>query len=257
MRWWRWCSSGCRRSCLRRRGNIERYGFTAQPLGLGLLIAGIAIVVVLPLFVGGFVLSLRSACAHAPWLVPGSCFRARIRCGACRRDFPMQAAAQLVVVALPEELFFRGYVQGRLEEAWPPTRTLFGARVGLAWIVTAALFGARPLPRDLRAADAVALLSGAGLRLDVRAHALDSRRYDLSRSLQLADGVPRRQLIVVKPAAFFDMDRTLIRVNSGDLWIRWLRERGEISLYEMAARARLDRSSTSWRCSTWRRWRRR
>jgi HAD superfamily hydrolase (TIGR01490 family) len=37
----------------------------------------------------------------------------------------------------------------------------------------------------------------------------------------------------VKPAAFFDMDRTLIRVNSGDLWIRWLRERGEISRYEM------------------------
>jgi len=37
----------------------------------------------------------------------------------------------------------------------------------------------------------------------------------------------------VKQAAFFDMDRTLIRVNSGDLWIRWLRERGEISRYEM------------------------
>jgi len=29
------------------------------------------------------------------------------------------------------------------------------------------------------------------------------------------------------------MDLTLIRVNSGTLWIRWLRERGEISLYEM------------------------
>lgn len=28
------------------------------------------------------------------------------------------------------------------------------------------------------------------------------------------------------------MDRTLIRVNSGTLWIRWLRERGELSLYE-------------------------
>jgi len=36
----------------------------------------------------------------------------------------------------------------------------------------------------------------------------------------------------VTPAAFFDMDRTLIRVNSGTLWIRWLRARGEISLYE-------------------------
>ncbi len=36
------------------------------------------------------------------------------------------------------------------------------------------------------------------------------------------------------PAAFFDMDRTLIRCNSGTLWIRWLRQRREISFYETA-----------------------
>jgi len=36
----------------------------------------------------------------------------------------------------------------------------------------------------------------------------------------------------VTPAAFFDMDRTLIRVNSGTLWIRWQRARGEMSLYQ-------------------------
>jgi HAD superfamily hydrolase (TIGR01490 family) len=34
----------------------------------------------------------------------------------------------------------------------------------------------------------------------------------------------------MKIAAFFDMDRTLIRVNSGRLWLHFLRERGEISL---------------------------
>lgn len=33
-------------------------------------------------------------------------------------------------------------------------------------------------------------------------------------------------------AAFFDMDRTLIRVNSGHLWVGYLRERGEITLRE-------------------------
>jgi uncharacterized protein len=126
---------------LRRRGNIERYGFTTHPLGLGLLIAGLAVVLVLPLFAGGFLLTMRTACAHAPSLVPGSCYRVAHPVWRLPGDFPMQAAAQLVVVALPEELFFRGYVQGRLEEAWPPTRSLFGARVGVAWIVTAALFG--------------------------------------------------------------------------------------------------------------------
>lgn len=126
---------------LRRRGNIERYGFTTHPLGLGLAVAGIAIVVVLPLFVGGFVVAVRAACAHAPELVPGSCFRAAHPLWRLPADFPLQVAAQLLVVALPEELFFRGYVQGRLEDALPPTVNLFGARVGWAWILGAALFG--------------------------------------------------------------------------------------------------------------------
>jgi HAD superfamily hydrolase (TIGR01490 family) len=38
----------------------------------------------------------------------------------------------------------------------------------------------------------------------------------------------------VTPAAFFDMDRTLLRCNSGTLWIRWQREHGEMSLYQTA-----------------------
>lgn len=125
---------------LRHRGNIERYGFTLQPLVLGLVIAGVALAVVLPLFGGGFVLTLRAACAHAPRLVPGSCARVAHPLWRLPADFPMLAAAQLIVVALPEELFFRGYVQGRLEEALPPTVSLWGARVGWAWIIGAALF---------------------------------------------------------------------------------------------------------------------
>jgi HAD superfamily hydrolase (TIGR01490 family) len=35
------------------------------------------------------------------------------------------------------------------------------------------------------------------------------------------------------PAAFFDMDRTLLRCNSGTLWIKYLRRRGEISRLKM------------------------
>lgn len=35
-------------------------------------------------------------------------------------------------------------------------------------------------------------------------------------------------------AAFFDMDRTLLRVNSGTLWMRFLWRRGEISRMELA-----------------------
>ena len=126
---------------LRRRGNIERYGFTTQPLGLGLAIAAIAILLVLPLFAGGFVVAVRYACAHMPLWVPGSCFRATHPLWRVPADFPLQVAAQLVVIALPEELFFRGYVQGRLEDVLPPTRTFAGARIGWAWLIAAALFG--------------------------------------------------------------------------------------------------------------------
>src|SRR3954453_13735571 len=33
----------------------------------------------------------------------------------------------------------------------------------------------------------------------------------------------------MKTAAFFDLDRTLVRCNSGTLWVKWMRQRGEIT----------------------------
>lgn len=47
---------------------------------------------------------------------------------------------QLLVVALPEEIFFRGYVLGRLSQVWPPRRRLFGVPFGAAHVVSSALF---------------------------------------------------------------------------------------------------------------------
>jgi membrane protease YdiL (CAAX protease family) len=115
---------------LRKRGDIEKYGFTTHPRKLGLAIAAVGVLGILPLFVGGFwiyermlgVLSRHPALR----LPPG---------------FLQLVAAQLIVVALPEELFFRGFVQGRLEEAFPPQRKFLGAPVGGALVATAALFG--------------------------------------------------------------------------------------------------------------------
>ncbi len=39
----------------------------------------------------------------------------------------------LLVVAVPEELFYRGYLQTRLRDAWPQGRTFLGARLGPAF----------------------------------------------------------------------------------------------------------------------------
>jgi membrane protease YdiL (CAAX protease family) len=47
---------------------------------------------------------------------------------------------QLVIIALPEEAFFRGYLQSRFDEVWPPAWRIGGARVGAGLLVTSAIF---------------------------------------------------------------------------------------------------------------------
>lgn len=47
---------------------------------------------------------------------------------------------QLFVVALPEEFFYRGYLQTRLRDAWPGGRLFLGVRLGPAFWLTAILF---------------------------------------------------------------------------------------------------------------------
>jgi membrane protease YdiL (CAAX protease family) len=47
---------------------------------------------------------------------------------------------QLLAVALPEEAFYRGYLQSALDDAWPARMRIFGAAVGPSILVTSALF---------------------------------------------------------------------------------------------------------------------
>ena len=55
-------------------------------------------------------------------------------------DLPLLITYHLFCVALPEEVFYRGYMQSRLNEAFPGRLRLFGAQVGFGWIYTACLF---------------------------------------------------------------------------------------------------------------------
>ncbi len=48
---------------------------------------------------------------------------------------------QILATALPEECFFRGYLQTQLDLAWPPRWRLLGATVGPGLFLTALLFG--------------------------------------------------------------------------------------------------------------------
>lgn len=56
------------------------------------------------------------------------------------KDFGEWVIDQIFVVALPEEFFYRGYVQTRLRDAWPQGKMFLGARLGPAFWVTAVLF---------------------------------------------------------------------------------------------------------------------
>lgn len=50
------------------------------------------------------------------------------------------ALGHLLVVALPEEMFYRGYLQSRLEQAWPSRWRVFGTRVGAGLLVASLVF---------------------------------------------------------------------------------------------------------------------
>jgi membrane protease YdiL (CAAX protease family) len=62
------------------------------------------------------------------------------------------AAGQLVVIALPEEAFFRGYLQTALDRTFPPRWRLLGAPLGPGWLLSAAIFAIGHLLTDLRVA---------------------------------------------------------------------------------------------------------
>ena len=46
----------------------------------------------------------------------------------------------MLVIALPEEAFFRGYLQTAFDQAWPPRWKIFGAMLGPGWLLTALIF---------------------------------------------------------------------------------------------------------------------
>ena len=105
--------------------SLERFGLHARPLGRNLVLALVVSLVVLPLYLGGFVAWHALAC-RVPGLrplVPGICEHARSLAHLrLPPDLLRFALAEVIVVALPEEFFFRGYVQSRLAAGLPTGR---------------------------------------------------------------------------------------------------------------------------------------
>ncbi len=62
-----------------------------------------------------------------------------------------ESLGQLLVIALPEEAFYRGYVQTSLDRVWRPRFKLLGAHVGWGLLVSSALFALGHLATDVNA----------------------------------------------------------------------------------------------------------
>src|SRR4029079_4182862 len=103
-----------------REFDYESAGLRSEPIRLNLALLAGASVIVFPIFAVGFFLFWGRICPD-PALAP-------LFGGLCRRWFGWSAGhlrlpegfalfslSQLVVVAIPEELFFRGYLLERLE----------------------------------------------------------------------------------------------------------------------------------------------
>jgi hypothetical protein len=72
------------------------------------------------------------------WWHPGLTYSLAIR----PVELANEALGQVLVIALPEEAFYRGYLQSRLDDVWSPRWSVLGARVGPGLIAAAAIFAA-------------------------------------------------------------------------------------------------------------------
>ena len=139
----------------RRTEDLVDYGFHAAPLRRGLVTAATAIAVIFPIFALGYFAFYEVACNSdvLEHLVPRNmCSRygglAGLHAPALTGKLAEFCLVQLVVVALPEELFFRGFLLRLLELRFPPKRRILGGGVGLALVISAAMFALIHLPKD-------------------------------------------------------------------------------------------------------------
>jgi uncharacterized protein len=149
----------------KRREDLRDYGLRADPVARGLATAAVAIAVIVPLFALGFYafyevacrsellshLAPQRMCGHyggLPSLHAPSFALTEATPPAPGTISAEWCAVQWLVVGLPEELFFRGFLLAKLEQRFPPRRRILGGGVGLALLLSAAAFAVIHLPKE-------------------------------------------------------------------------------------------------------------
>lgn len=128
---------------MRRRGEFpEDYGARTDGWRRSVRLFLILSLITLPLYAAGFY-GYAALAHHLPWEVARSLSPYQARTDIAfrlPRSFPLHVLDQLLVVALPEEFFYRGYLQQRLESQLGEGRPLLGIRVGRGFMLTQVLF---------------------------------------------------------------------------------------------------------------------
>lgn len=128
---------------MRRRGeDFADYGLSFRSWRADLKLFCVLMAVIVPLFFVGFWGFVEVMRHLPPWLqdlvspLSGDYhFRPRLPA-----RFHEWVIDQVLVVAVPEEFFYRGFLYTRLRDAWPQGRRIFGVRVGPAFLCAAVLF---------------------------------------------------------------------------------------------------------------------
>jgi uncharacterized protein len=84
------------------------------------------------------------AIVAVPWLIGYHLWQTVLFDRSFSADLPRQwwwlVPYHLFFVAIPEEFFYRGYLQTRLDELWTPRWRVLGADLGPGWLLTCLLF---------------------------------------------------------------------------------------------------------------------
>lgn len=133
----------------KKRGkDLADFGYHTQPRLRSVVTALVYVAIVFPIFLFGFAYFYELACskssAFAELAPPGMCIRFSGWEGAHWPSLGMAtlelAFVQIIVVALPEELFFRGLIHKLCENSLPAKRRVLGGGIGWALVISSALF---------------------------------------------------------------------------------------------------------------------
>ena len=108
----------------RKKADLVAFGITWKHLGRGLLWAALLMAITFPPYIWGY-----------KWWFGREVFHF-----ALPSTFWQEVVGNLFLVALPEEAFYRGFMQTRLDGVFKGRVNVLGAKVGWALVITSALF---------------------------------------------------------------------------------------------------------------------